>query len=161
MSLISPLLPVTRVIADLDVASKKRVFEHAGLLYENTLGLPRRLVYDSLFARERLGSTGLGHGVAVPHGRVKGLKEAAAAFIRTKQPIAFEAPDGNPVSLIFILLFPDKATDVHLQIYSELAEMVSDRDLRKTLAEAPDAESIHSTITRWQPHAPGQHRAAV
>jgi len=88
----------------------------------------------------------------VPHGRVKGLKEAAAAFIRTSSH-RLRSPDGNPVSLIFILLFPDKATDVHLQIYSELAEMVSDRDLRKTLAEAPDAESIHSTITRWQPHA--------
>lgn len=161
MSLISPLLPVSRVIADLDVASKKRVFEHAGLLYENTIGLPSSLVYDSLFARERLGSTGLGHGVAVPHGRVKGLKEAAAAFVRTRQPIAFEAPDGNPVSLIFILLVPEKATDLHLQILSEVAEMFSDRELRRSLAEAVDAATIQRTITQWQPHAPGQHRAAV
>jgi len=161
MSLITPLLPLTRVIADLDVASKKRVFERVGLLYENTLGLPTSLVYDSLFARERLGSTGLGHGVAVPHGRVKGLKEAAAAFVRTRQPIAFEAPDGNPVSLIFILLVPEKATDLHLQILSELAEMFSDRELRHNLAVAPDAEAIHRSITRWQPNAPGQHRAAV
>jgi nitrogen PTS system EIIA component len=161
MSLITPLLPVTRVLADLDVSSKKRVFEHAGLLYENTLGLSRGQVYDSLFARERLGSTGLGHGVAVPHGRMKGLKEAAAAFIRTRQPIPFEAPDGNPVSLIFILLVPEKATDMHLQILSELAEMFSDRDLRRRLAEPLDAAALQHTITAWQPHAPGQHRAAV
>ena len=119
MSLIAPLLPASRVIADLDVASKKRVFEHIGQLYEDTIGLPRAVVYDSLFARERLGSTGLGHAVAVPHGRVKGLKEAAAAFVRTRQPIPFEAPDGHPVNLIFVLLVPEKATDLHLQILSE------------------------------------------
>jgi PTS system nitrogen regulatory IIA component len=161
MSLITPLLPVTRVLADLDVSSKKRVFEHAGLLYENTLGLSRGQVYDSLFARERLGSTGLGHGVAVPHGRMKGLKEAAAAFIRTRQPIPFEAPDGNPVGLIFILLVPEKATDMHLQILSELAEMFSDREMRRRLTEPHDAATLQSIITAWQPHAPGQHRAAV
>jgi len=161
MSLITPLLPVTRVLADLDVSSKKRVFEHAGQLYENTLGLSRGQVYDSLFARERLGSTGLGHGVAVPHGRVKGLKEAAAAFVRTRQPIPFEAPDGNPVNLIFILLVPEKATDMHLQILSELAEMFSDREMRRSLVEPLDAAALQRIITAWQPHAPGQHRAAV
>lgn len=161
MSLISPLLPTSRVIAELDVVSKKRVFEHVGQLYEDTIGLPRAVVYDSLFARERLGSTGLGHAVAVPHGRVKGLKEAAAAFVRTRQPIPFEAPDGNPVNLIFVLLVPEKATDLHLQILSEVAEMFSDRDLRRQLGETVDAAGLQSTITRWEPHAPSQHRAAV
>jgi PTS system nitrogen regulatory IIA component len=161
MTLVSKLLPASRVIADLDVASKKRVFEHAGLVFENELGIGASTVYDSLFARERLGSTGLGHGIAVPHGRIKGLREAAGAFLRVRQGIPFEAPDGNPVRLVFVLLVPEKATDVHLQILSELAEMFSDRDLRTRIEAAADAAEIHTLITHWEPHAPAQHRAAV
>ena len=101
------------------------------------------------------------HGIAVPHGRLKGLKDAVGAFVRTRQPIPFEAPDGNPVSLVFILLVPEKATDVHLQILSELAEMFSDRALRQQLMDAPDAIAVQKLITTWDPHAPAQHRAAV
>lgn len=161
MNRLSRLLPLSRVLVDLDVTSKKRVFEHAGLVFEAELGLAASGVFESLFARERLGSTGLGHGIAVPHGRMKGLREAAAAFVRTRQPIPFEAPDGNPVSLIFILLVPEKATDIHLQILSELAEMFSDRHLRQQLADAVDAATVQTLITTWEPHAPAQHRAAV
>ncbi|MCA3129904.1 MAG: PTS sugar transporter subunit IIA [Betaproteobacteria bacterium] len=161
MSLLSHLLPLERVIDNLDVASKKRVFEHAGLLFENSIGVSRSTVYDSLFARERLGSTGLGHGVAVPHGRVKGLKEAAGAFVRIRQPIPFEAPDGNPVNLVFVLLVPEKATDLHLQILSELAEMFNDREMRARLCAASSAAALHNAIAVWEPNAPGQHRTAV
>lgn len=161
MTLVSRLLPESRVVIDLDVTSKKRVFEHAGLVFENAVGLSASAVFESLFARERLGSTGLGHGIAVPHGRIKGLREAVGTFVRTRQPIPFEAPDGNGVSLIFILLVPERATDVHLQILSELAEMFSDRALRQKLMEAPDAATAHRLITTWEPHAPAQHRAAV
>lgn len=161
MSLLSRLLPVSNVILDLDVASKKRVFEHVGLLFENALGIGRGQVFDSLFARERLGSTGLGHGVAIPHGRVKVLRDAAGAFVRTKTPIPFEAPDGVPVGLIFVLLVPEKATDLHLQILSELAQMFSDREMRARLAAAPDPLDVQRIISQWEPHAPGQRRAAV
>lgn len=161
MRLLERLLPVSNVILDLDVTSKKRVFEHAGLLFENTLGIGRRKIFDALLARERLGSTGLGHGVAIPHGRISGLKEAAGAFIRIKTPIAFEAPDANPVNLIFVLLVPDKATDQHLQILSELAQMFSERDIRTTLNDVADADTAHSVIIEWEPHAPDRRRAAV
>ena len=161
MSLLERLLPVGNVILDLDVTSKKRVFEHAGLLFENTLGIGRGKIFDALLARERLGSTGLGHGVAIPHGRISGLKEAAGAFIRTKTPIAFEAPDANPVNLIFVLLVPEKATDRHLQILSELAQMFSDRNVRITLNDVADAEMAQRVIIEWEPHAPDQRRAAV
>ncbi|HWQ38606.1 MAG TPA: PTS sugar transporter subunit IIA [Burkholderiales bacterium] len=161
MSLLSRLLPVSNVVLDLDVTSKKRVFEHVGLLFENSLGLSRSQIFDALFARERLGSTGLGHGVAVPHGRIKGLKEAVGAFIRVSPGIPFEAPDGGPVSLIFVLLVPEKATDVHLQILSELAQMFSEREMRAALAQAPDAAAAQRLITEWEPHAPSQRRAAV
>ncbi len=161
MSLLSKLLPVANVILDLDVTSKKRVFEHVGLLFENALGVGRSQVFDALFARERLGSTGLGHGIAIPHGRIKGLREAAGAFVRTKAPIPFEAPDGNPVQLIFVLLVPEKATDLHLQILSELAQMFSDKEMRAQLTALPDARDVQRLIREWQPHAPGQRRAAV
>src|SRR3989338_8252140 len=130
MNLIAKLLPPSNILLDLDVTSKKRMFEQAGLLFENNQGLARSVVFDSLFARERLGSTGLGQGVAIPHGRIKGLKEALGAFIRLAQPVPFDAPDGNPVTLVFVLLVPEKATEKHLQILSELAQMFSDKALR-------------------------------
>ena len=160
MSLISRLLPVANVTLDLDVASKKRVFEHVGLLFENALGISRSQVFEALFARERLGSTGLGHGIAIPHGRIKGLRDAAGAFVRTSAPIPFEAPDGNPVSLAFVLLVPEHANQRHLDILSELAEMFSDREMRAKLTAETDAETVCTLISTWQPYAPNQRRAA-
>lgn len=161
MNLISPLLPVSNVLLDVDVASKKRVFEQVGLLFENNHQIARSLVFDSLFAREKLGSTGLGQGIAIPHGRVKGLKEALGAFVRMKQPIPFDAPDGQNVSLIFILLVPDRATDLHLQILSELAQMFSDKTLRERLLGVQSAAELHQLILDWQPHAASQHSQVV
>ena len=146
---------------DLDVSSKKRVFEQVGLLFENNHQIARSQVFDSLFAREKLGSTGLGQGVAIPHGRIKGLKEALGALVRMKQPVPFDAPDGQPVGLIFVLLVPDRATDVHLQILSELAQMFSDKAFRERLLAAPSAPELHQLITQWQPHAAGQHSPVV
>lgn len=161
MSLVSGLLPVANITLDLDVTSKKRVFEHVGLQFENSLRIGRGQVFDALFARERLGSTGMGHGIAIPHGRIKGLRDAVGAFIRTAAPIPFEAPDGNPVNLIFVLLVPEKATDLHLQILSELAQMFSDKDLRAQLGLIREAAAVKQVFDNWQPHAPGQRRAAV
>jgi PTS system nitrogen regulatory IIA component len=161
MSLVAKLLSVTDVLLDLQVSSKKRLFEQAGLLFENLDGIARSLVFDSLFARERLGSTGLGQGVAIPHGRIKGLKEALGAFIRVAQPVPFDAPDGTPVSLVFVLLVPEKATEKHLQILSELAQMFCDKSLREAMMRAADAAALHDLVTRWQPDASGQRRAAA
>ena len=161
MSLVSRLLPPADVLLDLQVSSKKRLFEQVGLLFENHHGIARSVVYDSLFARERLGSTGLGQGIAIPHGRIKGLKEALGAFVRLAQPVPFDAPDGAPVSIAFVLLVPEQATDKHLQILSELAQMFSDRQLRDALAAAPDAERLVGIVSNWQPDAPGQRRAAA
>jgi len=161
MNLIAKLLPPSNILLDLDVTSKKRMFEQAGLLFENNQGVARSLVFDSLFARERLGSTGLGQGVAIPHGRIKGLKEAVGAFIRLAQPVPFDAPDGKPVTLVFLLLVPEQATEQHLRVLSELAQMLSDRELRERLLNDPDAGTIHQHITAWQPHVADQRRAAV
>jgi PTS system nitrogen regulatory IIA component len=161
MSLVAKLLPASHVHLDVQVSSKKRLFEQAGLLFENHDGIAKSVVFDSLFARERLGSTGLGQGVAIPHGRIKGLKDALGAFFRLGQPIPFDAPDGNPVTLVFVLLVPEKATEKHLQILSELAQMFCDKSLREAMGRASDAAALHQLITAWQPDAPGQRRAAA
>lgn len=141
MSLLANLLPAENILLDLEASSKKRVFEQAGLLFENNQGIARATVFDSLFAREKLGSTGLGQGVAIPHGRIKGLKEARGAFLRLSVPVAFDSPDGKPVSQLFVLLVPEQANELHLQILSELAQRFSDRAFRDALAAAPDAEN--------------------
>ena len=161
MNLISKLLPPSNIVLDLEVSSKKRMFEQAGLIFENNQGVARSLVFDSLFARERLGSTGLGQGVAIPHGRIKGLREAVAAFVRLSTAVPFDAPDGKPVKLLFVLLVPEQATEQHLQILSELAQMFSDPDLRERLIETKEASSLHQLISNWQPDVTDQHRAAV
>lgn len=148
------ILSVEQVLLDLDAGSKKRVFEQAGMLFEARLGVARSVIFDSLFAREKLGSTGLGHGVAIPHGRIKGLKETVGVFARLKQPIPFDAPDGAPVSLIFVLLVPEQATDLHLQILGELAHLFSDRELREHLSACHDRDKLHQLLTT--PHAANQ-----
>jgi nitrogen PTS system EIIA component len=155
MSYFTKILPAGNILLDLDVSSKKRAFEQAGLTFENNCGIARALVSDNLFARERLGSTGLGHGVAVPHGRIKGLKAPLAAFIRLAVPIPFESPDGQPVKLLVFLLIPDQVTQQHLEILSEVAEMFSDEAFRQVLTTEPDPVALYARILAWQPHLRG------
>ena len=150
MSLISKILTPECVLLDSESASKKRVFERVGLLFENTQHIARSQVFDSLFAREKLGSTGLGQGVAIPHGRVKGLRDAVAAFVKMQNPIPFDAPDGLPVSFIFVLLVPERATDMHLQLLGELAQMFSDQSFRDKLQNSDDPVAIHKMFVDWQ-----------
>jgi nitrogen PTS system EIIA component len=154
MNRLAKLVPARNILLDVEVTSKKRVFEQVALLFENEHGIERGKVFDSLFARERLGSTGLGQGVAIPHGRIKGLRDAMAAVVRTAEPIPFDAPDGEPVSLLVFLLVPESATEEHLQILSELAELLSDSGLRETLLSSGDAPQIHQVLARWEPYRP-------
>ena len=142
MGQLSELLPLENIVLDLEVSSKKRIFEHAGLVFENNQGIARSAVFDSLFSREKLGSTGLGRGIAIPHGRIKGLKEACGAFFRLTTPVPFDAEDDVPVTLLFVLLVPEQATEQHLQILSELAERFSNRTCREALASAKNAEAV-------------------
>jgi nitrogen PTS system EIIA component len=154
MNPFSRLLPAANVVTDLSVTSKKRLFEQAGLLFENNHGLERSKVFDSLFARERLGSTGLGEGVAIPHGRIKGLKETLAAVVRLNEGLAFDSPDGQPVRLLVFLLVPENATEEHLELLSSLAEMLSESSMRETLLNAPGAPELHASLAAWTPYRP-------
>jgi PTS system nitrogen regulatory IIA component len=150
MNRLSQILPPTQVLVSVEATSKKRAFEEAGLLFENQHGLNRALITDSLFARERLGSTGLGHGVAIPHGRIKGLKAPMAAVFQLQAPIGFDAPGEQAVGLLIFLLVPEAATQKHLEILSEIAELLSDSALREQLKASTDATALHQLIASWQ-----------
>lgn len=154
MNRLASILPPAQVLVSLDATSKKRAFEEAGLLFEGLHGLSRALVTDSLFARERLGSTGLGHGVAIPHGRIKGLKSPMAAVFQLASPIGFDAPDEQPVVLLIFLLVPEAATQKHLEILSEIAELLSDAPLREKIKSSADAAELHGMIADWKSTQP-------
>ncbi|HEX6795633.1 MAG TPA: PTS sugar transporter subunit IIA [Casimicrobiaceae bacterium] len=152
MNQIAALLPASNIIVDLDVASKAALFAAMGEVFERSSKLPRASVAASLSAREKLGSTGLGQGIAIPHGRIARLPEAIGAFARLRVPIAFDAPDGKPVGHIFVLLVPEQATDQHLQLLSELAQMFSERAFRDRLSAAKDDAALAAVFRDWQPH---------
>jgi PTS system nitrogen regulatory IIA component len=143
----SRILPLSNIELDLPATSKKRAFEQAGLLFENHQGIARTAVFQSLIARERLGSTALGHQVAVPHGRIKDLKEPCAAFIRLAEPVRFDATDGRAASLLFILLVPEAATQTHLDLLAEIARLMSDPSLRQALSNETDPVVVHQLLT--------------
>jgi nitrogen PTS system EIIA component len=164
MTLLAKQLAPSHVILDADVTSKKRLFEQLGLLFENESKIARAHVFDAMFAREKLGSTGLGYGVAIPHGRIKGLRETQVAFVRAKEGVAFEAHDGEPVRMVLAMLVPEHATEQHLNMLSELAQMFSDEQLREQLLNENDPLRVHALLTGWTPYqtyAPVKRSAAL
>ena len=154
MTRFGQILDVKNIAIDIESSDKKCAFEQASLIFENTHGIAHSKVLDNLLAREKLGSTALGHGVAVPHGRIKGLKTPLATFMRLAEPVSFDAPDEQPVNLIIFLLIPDHATQHHLEILSEIAEMLSNETFRQSLEKAPNAAAIHEQITQWVSASP-------
>jgi len=151
MNIVSTLRRPENVFSDLAATSKKRLFELVGQALQTSEGVPAKEVSDSLSSREKLGCTALGHGIAIPHGRIKGLKETACVFVRMKEPIDFDAPDSVPVDLLFILLAPAAASDLHLQILAELAQMFSEKGMRDQLRAAPDNGALYRLIREWTP----------
>ncbi|MBU3546243.1 PTS sugar transporter subunit IIA [Polynucleobacter sp. MWH-Jannik1A5] len=135
----------------LDVPAKSRAdaFAAAGDLFAKQTGIDANSVVEFLNAREALGSTALGAGVAIPHGRVKGLKQPSAAFMRLQNPIEFAAPDGEAVSILIFLLVPEKATQQHLEILSSIAQLLSDADARQTLLSSTDSSTVCDLLQRW------------
>jgi PTS system nitrogen regulatory IIA component len=150
MHLIDLLVPA-RVVAGAAVTSKKRLLELlSGLLADGAGPEIERRVFDSLCAREKLGSTGLGHGVAIPHGRTGALPGAVGAFVRLSDPIDFSALDGQPVDLVFALAVPEHFTNQHLLLLSQLAEMFSDTAFCARMRAAPDSAALHALLADWQ-----------
>lgn len=144
---IAEILTPGRVAVSSGITSKKGVLEElARLIAEDTSDLTQTEIFDSLCARERLGSTGLGHGVAIPHGRLKGGKQTLGAFMQLHEGIDYDAVDQQPVDLLFALLVPEESTDEHLQILARLAEMFSDSDLVSRLRRASSSNRLYELL---------------
>lgn len=149
---ITRLITPSRVVCDAPVASKKRALELLGELLAGDDQEPNAAaVFDSLIGRERLGSTGLGHGVALPHGRMAQIEHAQGAFIKISDGVDFDAVDQQPVNLVFALLVPEHFTDEHLKILAYLAEMFSDQNFCVRLSAANNDADLHSLLSGWQP----------
>jgi len=145
------LLDLNRISCNTHAASKKRVLEELSqLLAGGQTELTQNQVFDSLLARERLGSTGLGRGVAIPHGRVTGSEHTVLALLKLDEGIDYDAVDNQPVDLFFALLVPEHSTEEHLQLLAQLAEMLSDSDLVSNLRDAKDANTLLNILQQWQ-----------
>lgn len=151
---ITDLITRERIVCNSEVTSKKRVIEVLSeLLVKGQADLTARPVFDSLIGRERLGSTGLGYGVALPHGRFSQSHQAIGAFVKLRQGVDFDAIDRQPVDLAFGLLVPDHYTDEHLKILAYLAEMFSDRVFCQRLRDADSDLTLFERLRDWRPAA--------
>ena len=148
---ITTLIGPERVSCCEEVTSKKRALEQLSqLLAQNNPSITAEEIFDRLIGRERLGSTGLGHGVAIPHGRVSGLQKPQAACIRLEHGVDFDALDRKPVDLLVALLVPEEATDEHLQLLAQLATMFSDTEFTQKLREARNSQELYQLLQHWE-----------
>ena len=149
MSVISRFLSLNDVVLDVNIPDKVRALEEAALLVESRHHLNHAPVFRALWRREQSGSTGLGHGIAIPHARIVGLTEPVNLLMRTKLPIKFGSPDRQGVSIFFVILVPEHATEEHLQILATVAEMFSDPRVRERVAAAREPSAIHQLFEEW------------
>ena len=143
---IDHILTPERTFAGVHGGSKKRVLELIGKLVAQHTNLDPDAIYENLIARERLGSTGFGNGIAIPHCRLEDCHQAIGALLQLDGKIDFDALDGQPVDLIFVLLVPQEATEQHLQILKMLAGKLDNAELRDALRAAPDADALYRVM---------------
>ena len=148
---LSQLVSTDSVVCNADVASKKRALEFlAELLAKESPTADAFDILQHLTEREKLGSTSLGHGVAIPHARTSSSDKAIGAFIKLEQGIDFDSPDNEPTDLLFALLVPEHYTDEHLEILSTLASRFSDEGLCHNLRASGTSEELYKRLTGWQ-----------
>ena len=148
---ISDIISPDHIVSAATPASKKKALEEISEIFAgHDLVISPSDVFDSLLARERLGSTGIGHGVAIPHGRVANAERSVGAFMQLQDGIDFDAIDGQPVKLLFGLLVPEESTDEHLEILAMLAEMFNDEEHCQKLNKAGSSNEIYKLLTEWQ-----------
>ena len=147
------LLSPGRVVVPGPIPGKKRLLERAAALLAGGSPDAERAVFDALVGRERMGSTGLGHGVAIPHGRSAQVATAVGCFMRLPEAVEFGSPDGQPVDLVFALVVPEHFTSQHLVLLSQLAEMFGDEGFRGQLRAAGDGAALYALLSAWQPAA--------
>ena len=150
MQLLDIITP-ERIATQVSVSSKKRAFETISEIFasQSSGTLDAHHVFESLIARERLGTTAIDHGVAIPHGRLKDTSETIGAFLQLKDGVDCDAMDGQPVNLMFALLVPEESTEEHLQLLARLAKMFSDTDLREQLRSAADQQALYELLINW------------
>ena len=149
---LTDIVSADRVASGLTFTSKKKALEDlAKLLGKGAPGVDANDILNSLSSREKLGSTGLGHGVAIPHGRMAGVDGSIGAFVRLKNPLDYDAHDGQPVDLIFGLLVPSNATEAHLKHLAAIAEMFSDEAFCKKMRAATDDAALFGLLAEFKP----------
>lgn len=148
MQILSQILTPGRTLCHAPGVSKKRLFETiARLISEDQLSLPYEEVFAQLIAREKLGSTGLGQGIAIPHCRISNCSHPLGTLVTLESPIDFDSPDQQPVDLLFVLLVPAEANQQHLEILAEVARRFSQADYCRQLRQAPDSETLFQLAT--------------
>ena len=148
---LSEIINVNRIKNDVDVKSKKRALEElSNLVVQDQTQLDASEIFDSLISRERLGATGVGYGIAIPHGRIKNCQKITGAFIKLKQSVDFNTSDNLPVDILFALIVPEESTDEHLQVLAFLASMFSDKSFREKLRKSDTPEDTYQLLTSWQ-----------
>ena len=141
------------IALDVDARNKREALAAIAAMSAQMHDLPQAPVLRALYRREQAGSTGLGHGVAIPHARISGIEHPLTMFVRTRTPIDFRAPDGEPVSQLFVILVPEqRPNDEHLALLARIAEMLSNRDLRARVAAASSPAVVHSIFAQWVVH---------
>jgi nitrogen PTS system EIIA component len=153
MNPLGEILSLDDVRLDLDVSSKTQLLEQIAALLAARHGLSKPVILESLVARERMGSTGVGHGVAIPHARMSQCMGAAGVFVRTKFAIPFDAPDGKPASVFLGLIVPNQANERHLRLLATAAAMFDDRVFRDKLMTVGSPETVSELLKTW-PDAP-------
>ena len=148
---LSEFINVNRIRSDINVSSKKRALEElSNLITQDQTQIDASVIFDSLISRERLGSTGVGYGFAIPHGRIKNCSKITGAFIRLNQSVDFDAIDNQPVDMLFALIVPEESTDQHLQVLALIASMFNDENFREKLRHSDNPEAIYQLLTEWK-----------
>jgi PTS system nitrogen regulatory IIA component len=150
--LVKQIITPDTIVCGADISSKKRALELASeVLSKNQSDYSAQDIFESFIMREKLGSTALGHGVALPHGRLKQTLETKGALLLLNDGVDFDADDKIPVDIIFAMLVPEQSTEEHLKLLAQLAEMFSNEEFRTTLRKTTDNKSLYDLITNWQP----------
>ncbi|HAN68173.1 MAG TPA: PTS IIA-like nitrogen-regulatory protein PtsN [Halieaceae bacterium] len=151
MHVLSELLTPGRTVCRAPGSSKKRLFETlASVVSEDSPGITEADIFAQLIARERLGSTGLGAGIAIPHCRIANCNQPIGCLVTLEEPIDFDAPDDLPVDILFVLLVPEEAHQTHLEILARIARLFSQSSFCEALRDAPDSRVLFQRATEWQ-----------
>ncbi len=139
------------ILLDVDVQSRQQLFQHIAEHLWRRYDLPAADIAKRLAEREKLGSTGLGQGVGIPHARAPQVNAPLVVFVRTRLPIPFDAPDGKPVGSFFVLFVPEHATQAHLQLLADAASLLCERKMRDALRAAPTPQEVRRLLLDWMP----------